>query len=125
MLCQSFFRQLFVAFRFFTDKQVKRRDASRMSQLAARRIFRRYVIVIMNQLRAIERILADFRQTLGQFYGGYARAAERILAYFLQGRRERYVYKVAAVREYGGRNFGNVLGDYYAVRRGNVSEKER
>ena len=74
-----------------------------MSQLAPRRIFRRYVIVIMNQLRAIERMLADF----------------------LQGRRERYVHKVAAVREYGGRNLGNVLGDYYAVRRGNVSEKER
>ena len=103
MLCQSFFRKLFVAFLLFADKKVKRRDASRMSQLAPRRIFRRYVIVIMNRLRAIE----------------------RILAYFLQGRRERYVHKVAAVREYGGRDLGNVLGDYYAVRRGNVSEKER
>ena len=103
MLCQSFFRKLFVAFLLFTDKQVKRRDASRMSQLVPRRIFRRYVIVIMNQLRAIE----------------------RILAYFLQRRRERYVHKVAAVREYGGRNLGNVLGDYYAVRRGKQSKKER
>ena len=90
-------------FAFSRTKKVKRRDASRMSQLAARRIFRRYVIVIMNQLRAIE----------------------RILAYSLQGRRERYVHKVAAVREYGGRNLGNVLGDYYAVRRGKQSKKER
>ena len=90
-------------FCFFADKKVKRRDASRMSQLVPRRIFRRYVIVIMNRLRAIE----------------------RILAYFLQGRRGRYVHKVAAVREYGGRNLGNVLGDYYAVRRGKPRKKER
>ena len=62
MLCQSFFRKLFVAFLLFADKKVKRRDASRMSQLAPRRIFRRYVIVIINQLRAIERILAYFLQ---------------------------------------------------------------